>query len=30
MRYLKRAVTIFAEVDDAGAREPEVWKLAEW
>lgn len=30
MRYLKRAVTIFAEVDDAGAREPEVWKLVEW
>jgi tetratricopeptide (TPR) repeat protein len=24
MRYLKRAVTIFAEVDDASAREPEV------
>ncbi len=30
MRHLKRAVTIFAEVDEAGAREPEVWKLVEW
>ena len=30
MRHLKRAVTIFAEVNEAGAMEPEVWKLVEW
>ena len=30
MRHLKRAVTIFAEVDEAVAKEPEVWKLVEW
>ena len=30
MRHLKRAVTIFAEVNVPGAMEPEVWKLVEW
>ena len=30
MRHLKRAVTIFAEVNEVGAMEPEVWKLVEW
>lgn len=30
MRHLKRAVTIFAEVNEPGAMEPEVWKLVEW
>ena len=30
MRHLKRTVMLFAEVKEAGAMEPEVWKLVEW
>ncbi len=30
MRHLKRAVALFAEIDEPDAREPEVWKLVEW
>jgi DNA-binding SARP family transcriptional activator len=30
MRHLKRAVTLFAEIGEPGAMEPEVWKLVEW
>lgn len=30
MEHLKRAVTLFAEVDEPGAPSPEIWKLAEW
>jgi DNA-binding SARP family transcriptional activator len=30
MRNLKRAVLLFSEIGEAGAREPEVWKLVAW
>ena len=31
MAHLKQAVAIFAEIgEDAGAMQPEIWKLVEW
>ena len=30
MRELKRAVTLFAEIGEPGAMEPEIWKLVQW
>jgi hypothetical protein len=31
MTHLKQAVTIFAEIGaEAGAPQPEIWKLVEW
>ncbi|MBI5029135.1 MAG: AAA family ATPase [Chloroflexi bacterium] len=31
MRYLQKAVTIFAEIEtEAGTMQPEIWKLVEW
>jgi hypothetical protein len=31
MSHLKQAVTIFAEIgEEAGAWQPEIWKLVEW
>lgn len=30
MRHLKRAVRLFSEIGEAGANEPEVWKLVAW
>lgn len=30
MRHLKRAVRLFSEIGEAGATEPEVWKLVAW
>jgi hypothetical protein len=31
MDHLKRAVTLFADIDGGpGALEPEIWKLVEW
>lgn len=30
MRHLKRAVRLFSEIGEAGATEPEVWKLVGW
>ena len=30
MRHLKRAVRLFSEIGEAGASEPEVWKLVAW
>jgi hypothetical protein len=30
MERLKSAVTIFAEIGESSASEPEIWKLVEW
>jgi hypothetical protein len=30
MAHLKQAATIFAEVDDAPERRPDIWKYVEW
>jgi hypothetical protein len=30
MAELTQAVTIFAEIGEPGAMQPEVWKLVEW
>jgi hypothetical protein len=30
MRHLTQAVSIFAEVGEAGKLQPEIWKLVEW
>jgi hypothetical protein len=30
MRRLKRAVSLFSEIGEAGTSEPEVWKLVAW
>ena len=30
MAHLKKAVAIFAEIDDPARREPEIWKLTTW
>jgi Tfp pilus assembly protein PilF len=30
MAHLKQAVAIFTEIGEAGAWQPEIWKLVEW